>query len=64
MKKDMVDVSNLTTTARKKIERIIAPRDTTLSLRFNAADVKSWKKAAGKETLSDWIERILNVAAR
>lgn len=46
-------------------KRALQKRDKVLGLRFSSEDIAKWHKAADKadETITDWIERILNAAA-
>ena len=61
-KPKMIDVSQLTPNERKRLEKILVPRDTKLSLKFKAASVEAWRAAAEREevSLTDWIERGLD----
>lgn len=61
-----IDLSKLDPAARKRVERVIAPRDKRLALLFVKSDVESWERAAHKEkseSLSAWVETTLDVAA-
>lgn len=48
-----------------KIERIMHPRNTMVSIRFRRDSVASWKRAAEQKeiTLTEWIESRLNGCA-
>jgi hypothetical protein len=65
-----IDLNKLDTAARKRVERVIAPRDKRLALLFVKGDVERWERAARKEAragacenLSNWIELYLDAAA-
>lgn len=62
MKRVLVDLDSLTEAQKADLAR--KQHDKTLSLDFNGEDIRSWKakaKAAG-QTLTRWIEKILNSA--
>ncbi len=53
--------------ARKRLALALKPRDKVLSLRFNAADIESWRAEADKKdllgvrlSLTDCIEEVMN----
>ena len=57
-----IDLNSLDAKERKRIERILKPRDYRLSLHFNEVSVDAWKAAAKAEgeSLTSWIERHLD----
>lgn len=65
-KKSVVDLSGLAPDQRERVERALHPRDTVFSRRFRARDVEAWRLAAERAQISlrDWIEGVLNLAAR
>ncbi len=65
-KKNTINTDELTPEQKTKLERLLHPRDKILSLRFKPESIDAWKKAAeanNQESLTDWIERVLNTAA-
>lgn len=61
-KKSKLDLADVPADKRARVERILYPRDTILSLRFRRVDIEVWKRAADAAdmTLTAWIETKLN----
>jgi hypothetical protein len=60
-----IDLNKLDPAARKRVERLIAPKDKRLALLFVGDDVERWERAATKEgfdSLSGWMEINLDAA--
>jgi len=57
-----IDPKTLTPEARKKLDRLVRPRDTVFSRKFAAADVARWRRAAAAadQSMTEWIEVALN----
>ena len=62
----VLDLTKLSPQQRLKVDRALRPRDMVVSQRFAPEDVDAWRKAAkkDKETLRDWMERVMNAAAK
>ena len=61
---DTLDLRDCSPEERERIEKALNRRDTVFSLHFHEDDIKKWKLTARKkkESLTDWVERNLNVA--
>jgi hypothetical protein len=61
----ILDLTKLSPQQRLKVDRALRPRDMVVSQRFAPEYVAVWRKAAkkDKETLRDWMERVMNKAA-
>lgn len=58
-----IDLSKLDPAARKRVERVIAPKNKRLALLFIQSDVERWERMAAKEhfeSLSRWVENYLD----
>lgn len=58
-----VDLTRLDSATRKRVERVIAPRDARLALLFVKEDVAHWERASkgeGYDSLSQWAEHHLD----
>jgi hypothetical protein len=62
----VLDLNKLSPQQRLKVDRALRPRDMVVSQRFAPEDVTAWREAAEKanETLRDWMERVMNKAAK
>jgi hypothetical protein len=61
-----IDLNKLSPQQRLKVDRALRPRDMVVSQRFAPEDVATWRETADKsnETLRDWMERVMNKAAK
>lgn len=67
MKKEVIELDpSQQQLVERATERALKHRGITLSLKFRQRDIDAWKSAAeaSKESLTDWMERVLNKAEK